>query len=427
MTSLTHQEAATPYDQGVAEAVSEVETAPEGRWVPTGAGVALRLLGCLVLAYFTVTGGAFVAGAVIATAAVAVIVASFALVALRLVGRSHLEIAVIVVLIVAGAVTTPYVTYVAGGYYFYGAVLLIARTTLPLRTAVAIAAGGGVLLLVVVAREVEPNSLTTAMLSYGAGILAAVFFAITRRQARQRQVQDAALVARNRELERRSAELIVQTELTRTETGRAAALEERSRIARDIHDVLAHSLGGLVRQLDAAEALLTERQDVPAAAERLRASRQLAVEGLREARMAVSELRSSDRESSAEQDLVAAVRHTAFGPVGIHLGVELDLLGQPRTVPGAVGEAFVAVTREGLTNVTKHAPGGQVALSLIFADAAVRLEIGNSVPDGPSSDLASTGGGVGVAGMRERMVAIGGTLTTERQGCRWILSAEWRS
>lgn len=256
-----------------------------------------------------------------------------------------------------------------------------------------------------------------------AGVGAVALGGLNRRQARDRERQNRELIARSRELERRSKDLISQTELTRTETARAASLEERGRIARDIHDVLAHSLGGLVVQLDAAEALLTERGDVDGATARLRASRTLAVEGLREARKAVNELR---KPTAVEVDLPAALTPLVRGPVGLGVGAALDVVGAERPVAGPVEAALVAVVREALTNVNKHAPGGPVAVTVVF-DERLTVEIGNPLPGGSDRDhpvVGGTGAGVGVAGMGDRLAEIGGTLRAGAEGRRWLVVAE---
>ena len=78
---------------------------------------------------------------------------------------------------------------------------------------------------------------------------------------------------------RQTEQLLEQTRLAQSEHARAAALEERGRIARDLHDVLAHSLGALSVQLEVAEALLAERGDAEGALDRVRQSRRLAVQG----------------------------------------------------------------------------------------------------------------------------------------------------
>ena len=412
---------ATPYDRGVATAARVDEVSASGRWIPTGAGVALRVLGSIMLAYLAVTGGAYRFGPVVAVTSTVTILAPFAVIVFRAADRERWATWAAVAMILGGAIITP---YVGSGYFFCGVVVLIAWGRLATRVSVGVSVAAGVLMLALVGLRTAAADAPVLVLGYAAGVLAAVLFGVNRHQLRQRQAQERALIARSRELQQRSTELIAQTELTRAETARVAALEERNRIARDIHDVLAHSLGGLVRQLDAAEALLVERHDIAGAADRLRSSRALAVDGLREARLAVSELRSAEPPEH-EQDLVAAVRKIAYGPVGLQLGVELDVLGEIVPVPTRVCDALVAVTREALTNAAKHASGKRVSVTLAFGEASIRLEVGNPVGGPPDEELATSGGGVGLTGLRERMTAVGGSLAAERIGNRWLLSAGW--
>jgi len=231
-------------------------------------------------------------------------------------------------------------------------------------------------------------------------------------------------VQRSIELEQRSRDLIAQTEKAQHETARSAAFEERGRIARDIHDVLAHSLGGLVVQLDAVDAELTERGDPDAALTRLRASRQLAVDGLHEAKKAVNELREPEGEAAV--DLVTELEQLLSGPVATQLNLQLDVAGQPYPVPPAVATALTAVGREAVTNVNKHAPVGPRTVTLLFEPDTVVLELVNAMAPAGRDGLSDTGAGVGVRGMRTRMAEVGGLLSAGPAGARWALRAEWR-
>jgi signal transduction histidine kinase len=305
-----------------------------------------------------------------------------------------------------------------------GAVILVGQLTVPLRVSVGIVAFLSVA-LVAVAAVVGRDWSTT--LSAALGVAAVALFGANRRQIRHREAQDRALIARSRELEARNAELVRQTEMTRQQAARAAALEERGRIARDIHDVLAHSLGGLAVQLDAAEAELTQGGDIAAAATRLRTIRELAVSGLRDARNAVHQLQADQNDSvgAAASDLLDVVQQVAYGPVGLQLGVAVDVLGEPRPVGGATSEALAAVTREALTNINKHARGGPCTLTVTFAADRVKLEVVNALPpSGVQSELASTGTGAGLAGLRRRLSGIGGSLWAGPEGRRWLVRAE---
>ncbi len=133
-----------------------------------------------------------------------------------------------------------------------------------------------------------------------------------------------------------STALLAQTRLAQAEHARAAALDERPRLARELHDVPAHSLGALGVQLELAEAPLTERSDVDGALRSIRRSRRLAKDGLAEARDAVAALR---------QDV------------------------PPLTETLAAVVALAGIAREALTNAGKHARGEDIRMWLSQAPA----------------------------------------------------------
>ncbi|MFD3399778.1 sensor histidine kinase [Kribbella sp. NPDC058693] len=206
-------------------------------------------------------------------------------------------------------------------------------------------------------------------------------------------------------------QLLEQTRLAQSEHARAATLEERGRIARDLHDVLAHSLGALSVQLEVAEALLDERGDTEGALERVRRSRRLAVQGLTEARNAVAALRAD-----AVPDLDQAVAALAEQHENDHgTAVRLSVTGVVARTESGVTVALLNAAREALTNAARHAPGQPVELVLAYSDG-VRLSVRNKG--------ATTGEGFGLAGMRERLALVGGTLTAGPDGDDWLVVAE---
>ncbi len=217
---------------------------------------------------------------------------------------------------------------------------------------------------------------------------------------------------RQYEVQARQTELLLQqTRLAQREHARAAALEERGRIARDLHDVLAHSLGALSVQLEVAEALLDERGDTAGALQRVRRSRKLAVQGLTEARNAVAALRA-DEAPELPQALAALVeQHEKDHGSAVRLTVE----GPVRRCESEVTVALLSAAREALTNAAKHAPGQSVVVELTYADG-VRLSVRNKG--------ATDGEGFGLAGMRERLALVGGTLTAGPNGADWLVVAE---
>jgi signal transduction histidine kinase len=209
---------------------------------------------------------------------------------------------------------------------------------------------------------------------------------------------------------RQTEQLLEQTRLAQSEQARAATLEERGRIARDLHDVLAHSLGALSVQLEVAEALLSERGDAAGALERVRRSRRLAVQGLAEARNAVAALRADEvPELPAALAALAEQHQTDHGSA-----VRLTVTGHRRLDSG-VTVALLGAVREALTNAAKHAPGQIVDILLVYHDG-VRVSVRNKG--------VTSGEGFGLAGMRERLALVGGTLTAGADGDDWLVVAE---
>jgi signal transduction histidine kinase len=212
-----------------------------------------------------------------------------------------------------------------------------------------------------------------------------------------------------------------QTQRAEQEHIRAQVLDERARIAREIHDVLAHTLGGLVVQLDAADALLGEGDD-PAGGRRLVGSaRRLAVEGLQESRRAVAALRTDP------VDLPEALAALAVGDER-RGRVSYEVRGTPRRLVPEASLAVYRTVQEALANARKHAPGAAVAVTLCFGEQTTALRIVNGMPPdapgagpGPGEPLADTGGGYGLTGLTERAELLGGTLQAGPDGDGWVV------
>ncbi|MFB7716402.1 sensor histidine kinase [Nocardia sp. NPDC056100] len=212
--------------------------------------------------------------------------------------------------------------------------------------------------------------------------------------------------------------LLEQSRVIRAERDRAAALAERGRIARDIHDVLAHTLGGLVLQLDAADALL-EAGQADQAAERVKASHALAVSGLADARRVVGTLRSEDIDLGAELHRLAAEHRAAGGAVEMPGGSEQPAVGTD-AVSEQVAVALARAVQEALTNARKHAPGQPVTLIRRDDPAELELTVSNPITT-QFGALARSGSGAGLLGMRERIAAVGGTVTAGKEDGRWTV------
>ncbi|MFL6072760.1 MAG: sensor histidine kinase [Mycobacteriales bacterium] len=204
--------------------------------------------------------------------------------------------------------------------------------------------------------------------------------------------------------------LVAQTERARQEEAKVAALAERGRLAREIHDVLAHALSALAVQLDAADALLAGDDPVRARQFVLRA-RNLAKDGLAETRRAVAAMRGDTVPlASVLESLVTTYRDSTGAPA------TLAVTGTPDTLPGDTTLALVRVAQEAFTNIGKHAPGAAVSVTLRHTEAGMVLTVRNDEPPPGQRPLAGTGGGYGLAGMRERVGQLGGTVSAGPDG-----------
>jgi signal transduction histidine kinase len=211
--------------------------------------------------------------------------------------------------------------------------------------------------------------------------------------------------------------LLAVTQRANEEAARAATLAERARLAREIHDVLAHSLGALAAQLGAADSLLEESfvdGEPHPARQHVRQARQLAAEGLQETRRGIAALRD---EPLPVPELLRSLTdtHRAAGHA------TLSVRGAVRPLPAEMGLAIYRVTQESLANVGKYAPRAMVQIDLDYGSGRVDLTIANGPPPtwgGP----VEPGGGFGLLGMRERAVLLGGTLTAGPRDQGWVVA-----
>ena len=216
-----------------------------------------------------------------------------------------------------------------------------------------------------------------------------------------------------------AAALLEQYERVRAEQRRADRLDERARIAREIHDVLAHSLGALGIQIQAAKAMLTDHRDVDRAVETLATAQRMTADGLTETRRAVHALRVDTLPLGEELAGVVDTHRQRY-----HVPVTFETSGTTRTLPDA-SLALLRTAQEALANAAKHAPGQQVAVRLDYGDAGVRLSVVNHLNGAaaPAREPGSTGG-YGLTGMRERLRLQNGTLLAGPRDDQWAVTAE---
>ena len=216
------------------------------------------------------------------------------------------------------------------------------------------------------------------------------------------------MVSRRR---RSKSQLAEQAELTELERARRAVLEERTRIAREMHDVVAHHMSMIAVQAETAPFRVPELSD-PARAE-LATIAESARSALSDMRRLLGVLRADDEKAlKAPQpglDELSVLVDKAR-QAGVELSVEATVL---TTVPEAVGLAAYRIIQEGLANAARHSPGRPVRLEARAEDEQLILVIRNE-SDHP--DAVVDGEGHGLRGMRERAELLGGTLRTGPDG-----------
>jgi signal transduction histidine kinase len=236
-----------------------------------------------------------------------------------------------------------------------------------------------------------PGALGTAF-----GVVALTLASINRR-SREQQLEDLEV-----SLARKQAAI--------EEHGRAAALAERARIARDVHDVLAHSLAGLSLSLQGARLMLVRDGASPEAVAQVTRAQGLAAEGLAEARRAVAALRDDAiPDVRTLGDLVTAYRLESGATA------EFDVEGTPRELPADVMSTLYRTVQEALANTRKHAPGAPVFVRLSYGELVSLV-----VEDRPGKrpDRAAPGG-YGLVGMRERADLVGGSVEAGPTSTGW--------
>ncbi|MEV6844068.1 sensor histidine kinase [Actinoplanes sp. NPDC051411] len=254
-------------------------------------------------------------------------------------------------------------------------------------------------------------------------IVATVLLAVTFASGRHDSIISALLTAimiaafygmlllaiRLSDANRRTQRLLAELAASRDAQAQAAKLGERQRLAREMHDVLAHSLSGLILQLEGARMLAADNPAdprLPAAVER---AHQLGRSGLEEARRAIGTLR--DEELPGPERLAELARQFEEDR-GVSCTVTVT--GEPRPLGSSEARlALYRVAQEALTNVARHATGtSSVAITLAYSRSSARLTVEDVglEPDKPGD------GGYGLTGMRERAELLGGRLTAEPTG-----------
>jgi signal transduction histidine kinase len=217
------------------------------------------------------------------------------------------------------------------------------------------------------------------------------------------------LTFRLAEAQRETKRLLAEVKAGQAALAEAAGLAERQRLAREMHDVLAHSLSGLSLQLEGARMLVAEDPADPRLPVIVERAHHLARSGLEEARRAIGMLRDDDLPGPDRLPALAA-------QFALDQAVPCDftVTGEPHPLGSEERLALYRVAQEGLTNVTKHASPTRVSLRLAYESTATRLIVEDFAARPPV--IPDETHGYGLTGMRERAELLGGTLSAGATG-----------
>ncbi|MFF0161710.1 sensor histidine kinase [Streptomyces sp. NPDC005263] len=246
------------------------------------------------------------------------------------------------------------------------------------------------------------------------GVLAVILFAV---------VVVLGIAVRGRREAR--AELGRQTTMTAEERARRTLLEERNRIARELHDVVAHHMSVISIQAQVAPHLVENPPDE--LKENLAGIRQNALDALTELRRVLGVLRAehpdrpglpdqadTDTAPHAPQPTLDRLPALVENTRAAGLTVTLDVVGKRRVLPPGVELSVYRIVQEALSNVLRHAPGATARVRLDYAATGVTVRVVNSPPTRPAPP--SQGAGHGLLGMRERATMLGGAVFAEPRG-----------
>ena len=201
----------------------------------------------------------------------------------------------------------------------------------------------------------------------------------------------------------RAEQLVEELEASRDAQAQAVTLRERQHLAREMHDVLAHSLSALAVQLEGTRLLARSTGADPSVVDAVERSHHLAKGGLDEARRAIEALRGGDLPGP---DRLPALADQFREQTGVETALAFD--GEPRELPSEARLAVYRTAQEALTNVRRHAEAERVDLRLRYADDGTWLTVEDR--GRPAADEAEDGLGYGLTGMRERAELLGGRL-----------------
>jgi signal transduction histidine kinase len=204
--------------------------------------------------------------------------------------------------------------------------------------------------------------------------------------------------------------LVEQERVSEAERARRLLLEERARIARELHDVVAHHMSVIAIQAEAAPHRVPDPpRELTASFGGIRAN---ALQALAELRRVLGVLRDQPGEDeTAPQPTLDRIGDLVAGVRGAGLAVETAVQGTSRPLPSGVELSAYRIVQEALSNAMRHAPGAEVRVEIVYAPAELRLRVVNGPRRTAAPAAVGRGPGHGLLGMRERAAMLGGALT----------------
>ena len=200
-------------------------------------------------------------------------------------------------------------------------------------------------------------------------------------------------------------EQAAQAEREREQSAHAAIAEERARMARELHDSIAHSLTVIVVLAEAADDALD--RDPETARLPVRQIGRTGRDALVEMRQVIGALRGAEAADVPKARGRHGIEELVTSADAAGLSTRLSVTGSPEGVASAVDQAAYRVVQEALTNVLKHSQSGEVSVSVDYGQDVLDVEVANR---GPATPPHANGSGHGLVGMRERVTLVGGRI-----------------
>ena len=222
-------------------------------------------------------------------------------------------------------------------------------------------------------------------------------------------------------LMRTQQQLLLEQQRAQAQLAEHAAADERRRIAREVHDVIAHSLSVTLLHVTGARRGLQQDRDVDDAVGALEQAEQLGRQAMSDIRRTVGLLDGAPMKLAPEPT-VADISSLVDDFVRAGLAIDLDIDGRLDRVSAAIGLALYRITQESLANIAKHSPDSRSTVTLAIARASATLTIANRLPAPVAATSACEGRGL--RGMRQRVELLGGTIDIGPSDDGWLVRAD---